>query len=80
VEGAGAGACGRDEDESGRAHNGYGDGYVAGEEMMLSRSRRGGEVKRRSRGGEVKRRSSGGGSRRFGLGGAVGSDHMHLGS
>ena len=68
-----------------RAHNGYGDGYVAGEEMMLSRSRRGGEVKRRSReerrrsqGGEVKRRSSGGGSRRFGLGGAVGSDQVLL--
>jgi hypothetical protein len=66
VEGAGAGACGMDEDESGRAHNGYDEGYVAREEKKLSRSRRAGEVKRRNRGGEVKRRSSGGGSRRFG--------------
>jgi hypothetical protein len=69
-----------DKDESGQAHHGYGEGYVAGEEKKLSRSRRAGEVKRRSRGGEVKRRSSGGGQSSVRLGGAVGSDHMHLGA
>jgi hypothetical protein len=76
VEGAGAGACGRDEDERGRAHNGYGEGYVAGEEKMLSHSRRGGEVKRRCR-------ERAGGTktmRRFGLGGAVASDQKLLGA
>jgi len=29
-----------------RAHNGYGEGYVAGEEKRLSRSRRAEEVKK----------------------------------
>jgi hypothetical protein len=33
-------ACGRDEDERGRARNGSGAGYVAGEVKRLSRSRR----------------------------------------
>jgi hypothetical protein len=66
-----------DEDESGQAQR-LRRGYVAGEEKKLSHSRRAGEVKRRSRGGEVKRRSSGGGQSSVRLGGAVGSDHMHL--
>jgi hypothetical protein len=35
-----SGACGRDEDERGRARNGSGAGYVVGEVKRLSRSRR----------------------------------------
>jgi hypothetical protein len=78
-----SGACGRDEDERGRARNGSGAGYVAGEVKRLSRSRRSRSRRKRGGGGEVKRfcRERAGGTktkRRFGLGGAVGSDQVLL--
>ena len=74
MEGAGAGACGRDDDERRRAHNGYGKGYVAGEEKMLSHSRRGSEKALSGACGRDEDEAS------VQLGGAVGSDHMLLGA
>jgi hypothetical protein len=78
-----SGASGRDEDERGRARNGSGAGYVAGEVKKLSHSRKSRSRRKRGGGGKVKRfcRERAGGTktkRRFGLGGAVGSDQVLL--